>query len=78
MDDLSLNKLVLATLERLPLVPPANIAVSVHQGIVVLTGRCADASHKAIIELAVLNLPGVRGLARPYGGFAQIRCGVAV
>jgi osmotically-inducible protein OsmY len=72
MDDLSLRKLVLATLERLPLIVPSGIGVAVHEGVVVLTGHVIDASHRAIIEFAVLNLPDVRGLAQKIQVFADV------
>lgn len=64
MDDLSLRNVVLATLERLPLITVSEIGVAVHQGVVVLTGIVPDESHKALIECTVLNLPDVRGLAQ--------------
>lgn len=72
MDDLSLRKLILATLERLPLIVPSDIGVAVHHGVVILTGHVTDASHKAIIEFAVLNLPDVRGLAQKIHVFADV------
>jgi osmotically-inducible protein OsmY len=72
MNDLNLRKLVLATLERLPLIVPSDIGVAVHQGVVILTGHVRDASHKAIIEFAVLNLPEVRGLAQKIHVFADV------
>ncbi|WEZ84908.1 BON domain-containing protein [Rhizobium sp. 32-5/1] len=64
MDDLSLRNLVLATLERLPLITASEIGVAVHHGIVILTGIVPDESHKALVECTVLNLPNVRGLAQ--------------
>lgn len=72
MDDLSLRKLILATLERLPLIVPSDIGVAVHQGVVILTGHVTDASHKTIIEFAVLNLTDVKGLAQKIHVFADI------
>ena len=71
MDDLNLRKLVLATLERLPLIVPADIGVAVHQGVVILTGHVTDCSHKAIIEFTVLNLVGVKGLAQKINVFSD-------
>ncbi|MBP1859918.1 BON domain-containing protein [Rhizobium herbae] len=64
MDDLDLRNLVLATLERLPLIAASHIGVAVRQGVVVLTGHVVDKSHKAVIEFAVINLPEVKGLAQ--------------
>lgn len=64
MDDLSLRSLVLATLERLPLITASEIGVAVHEGVVILTGVVPDDSHKALIECAVLSLADVRGLAQ--------------
>ncbi|WP_438753867.1 BON domain-containing protein [Pararhizobium sp. O133] len=64
MDDLNLRARVLETLECLPLITPSEIGVAVHQGVVVLTGHVSEASHKGMIEFAVLNLPDVRGLAQ--------------
>lgn len=64
MDDLDLRNLVLATLERLPLIAASHIGVAVRQGVVVLTGHVVDKSHKAIVEFAVINLPEVKGLAQ--------------
>lgn len=72
MDDLNLRKLVLATLERLPLIVPADIGVAVHQGVVILTGHVTDCSHKAIIEFTVLNLVGVKGLAQKINVFSDV------
>ncbi|URK87770.1 BON domain-containing protein [Rhizobium sp. RCAM05350] len=62
----------MATLERLPLIVPSGIGVAVHQGVVVLTGHVTDASYKAVIEFAVLNLPDVRGLAQKIHVFADV------
>ena len=64
MDDLGLRNLVLATLERLPLIAASLIGVAVHHGVVVLTGHVVDESHKTIVEFAVINLPEVKGLAQ--------------
>ncbi|KQS83142.1 MULTISPECIES: BON domain-containing protein [unclassified Rhizobium] len=72
MDDLSLRVRVLEILERLPLITPSDIGVAVHQGVVVLTGHVSEASHKGIIEFAILNLPNVRGLAQKIRVFADL------
>jgi len=72
VDDLSLRKLILTKLECLPLIIPADIGVAVHQGVVILTGHVTDASHKAIIEFAVLNLPDVKALAQKIHVFADV------
>jgi osmotically-inducible protein OsmY len=64
MDDITLRHNVTETLERLPLINAADIGVAASDGVVTLTGCVRNASHRMLIEFAVLKLDGVRALAQ--------------
>jgi osmotically-inducible protein OsmY len=72
MNDLSLRKNILAELEFRPDINPANIGVTVENGIVTLSGHVTTYAQKLATERAVKVMKGVRAIAeeievRPVG-----------
>ena len=63
MSDSALRQDILDELEFEPRVDASKIGVSVHDGIVTLSGHVGSSSEKRAAEKAVLRIKGVRGIA---------------
>lgn len=63
MDDKKLRQDIIEELEAHPHFEAQKIGVSVDRGVVCLTGRVGDPSHKALVERAVWQVPGVQAIA---------------
>lgn len=64
MSDASLKKDILEELDYDPRVNARDVGVSVHHGVVALTGHVASLVEKTMVERAVARVKGVRGIAQ--------------
>lgn len=62
MDDKTVHQHVLDELEYAPMIDPAQIGVTVENGIVTLTGHVRNYAEKSIAERIALRVRGVRGV----------------
>lgn len=63
MTDLIIRDAALAAIEGSPEIDGAAVGVTVHRGVVTLTGRLGSFAEKAAVSRAALRAVGVRGVA---------------